>query len=319
MPRVPRATADHLALDRFQSSDLPPPPRRGRALRLVARLVLWTLIALGALRGFGPLPDSTGEGAAPTTTAQLPKGSRDGGSIAPQRSADQTAMAIASAFLRDYLTINDDRGAWAERLKPYLSRGLDLGTSVSVPAGTSQYVDYLQPVNERSVPGGLEVTVLAHLLESRAGTYREGGLLAFVIPLFRGSRGVAVSGLPRPAPLPIASGLTVRRAVLSPATARDVAAVARYAVTAMLERDRSDLAALGGGTPPEARPLPDGWRASAITAIQAVGPPEEPTAQVLVRAKPPTTEATYLIPIVVSLHSGPDGLLVRRVDAGGLP
>jgi hypothetical protein len=319
MSRVPRATADHLALDRFQSSDLPPPPRRGRALRLIARLVLWTLIALGALRGFGPLPGGTGEDTATTTTAQPAQESRDGGSIDPQHSTDQAAMATASAFLRDYLTINDDRGAWAGRLKRYLASGLDLGTSVSVPAGTSQYVDYVQPVNDRSVARGREVTVLAHLLESSAGTYRDGGLLAFVIPLFRGSRGLAVSGLPRPAPLPIASGLRVRRAVLSPAAARDVAAVARDAVTAMLNRDRSDLAALGGGTPPEARPLPDGWRASAIATIQAVGPPEEPTAQVLVRAKPPTTEATYLIPVVVSLRSGPDGLLVTRVDAGGLP
>jgi len=306
-------------MDRFQSSDLPPPPRCGRALRLVARLVLWMLIALGALRGFGPVPDNSGEDTAPTTTARLPQESRDGESIDPQRSTDQAATATASAFLRDYLTINDDRGAWAERLKPYLARGLDLGASVSVPAGTSQYVDYVQPVNERSVPGGLEVTVLAHLLESRAGAYREGGLLAFAIPLVRGSRGLAVSGLPRPAPLPIASGLTVRPAVLSPAAARGVAAVARYAVTAMLNRDRSDLAALGGGTPPEARPLPDGWRATAITTIQAVGPREEPTARVLVRAKPPTTEATYVIPVVVSLRSGPDGLFVRRVDAGGLP
>jgi hypothetical protein len=282
--------------------------------------MLWTLIALGALRGFGPLPDRAGDDrAATTTTAPVPPEPGDTGPDDLRRPIDPAATATASAFLRDYLTIGGDRGAWAKRLKPYLARGVDLGTSVSVPAGTSQYVDYVQPVGTRSVSGGLEVTVLAHLLESRAGAYQEGGLLAFVVPLIRGSRGLAVSGLPRPAPLPITSSLTVRRAALSPEATRDVAAVARRAVAALLNQDRADLAALGGGAPPEARPLPDGWHAAAITAIRAAGPLGEPTAQVLVRARHPTTQAAYLVPVVVSLHSGPDGLFVRRVDAGGMP
>jgi hypothetical protein len=319
MSRLPRATADHRALDRFQPSDLPPPPRRARALRLIARLGLWTLIALGALRGFGPMPSRPGDGRAVTTTGPTSLDARDAGPIDLRRATDQAATATASAFLRDYLTIDGDRGAWAERLKPYLARGLDLGASVSVPAGTSQYVDYAQPVGTHSLRGGLEVTVLAHLLESRAGAYREGGLLAFVVPLARASRGLAVSGLPRPAPLPIAPGLTVRRAVLSPEAARDVAVVARHAVAALLNQDHADLATLGGGTPPETRPLPEGWRAGAITTIQAAGPPEKPTAQVLVRARPPSTEAVYLIPVLVSLRSGSGGFFVRRVDAGGMP
>jgi hypothetical protein len=319
MSRVPRGTADHRVLDRFQPSDLPPPPRRGRILRLVARLALWTLIALGALRGFGPLPDRPGDDRSATTTAPVGPDSGHDGSTDPGPSSDEAATGTATAFLREYLTIDRDHSAWEERLKRYLARGLDLGTSVSVPAGTSQYVDYVQPVGTDSARGAVEVTVLAHLLESRAGAYREGGMLAFVVPLTRGSRGLAVSGLPRPAPLPIAPGLTVRQATLAPEAARGVAAVARRAVVALLSRNHADLVTLGGGTPPEARPLPEGWRAFGVTAVQAAGPPEEPTAQVLVRATPPTTATRYVIPVVVSLHSGPDGIFVRLVDAGGIP
>jgi|SRR6266542_744731 hypothetical protein len=319
MSRVPRGTADHRALDRFQPSDLPPPPQRGRILRLVARLVLWTLIALGALRGLGPLPDRPGDDRAATTTAPARPDSGHDGAVDLGLVSDQAATATATAFLREYLTIDRDHDAWVGRLKRYLTRGLDLGTSVSVSAGTSQYVDYVQPVGTRSVRGAVEVTVLAHLLESRAGAYREGGMLAFVVPLTRGNRGLAVSGLPRPVPLPIVSGLSVRRDVLPPQTARDVAAVARRAVVALLSRNRADLLALGGGARPEARPLPDGWRASEVTTVQAAGPPEEPTAQVLVRVAPPTTATRYVIPVVVSLRSGPDGIFVRLVDAGGRP
>lgn len=323
MSRVPpRATADHYALDRFQSFDPPPPPRGGRFLRLVARLVLWSLIALGALRGFGPLPDGHVDNQAATTTAPGDPDSPHAGSADPALTGDEAAMATATAFLRDYLTIGGDHGAWTERLERYLAKGLDLGASVSVPAGTSQYVDYVQPVAIHATAedvGGVEVTALAHLLESRSGAYQDGGMLAFIVPLTRGSHGLAVSGLPRPASLPIASDLSVRRAVLPPEMARDVAAVARHAVAALLNRDRADLAALGGGTPPAARPLPDGWRAVGITTVQASGPPDEPAAQVLLRARPPASGAEYVIPVVVSLRSQPDGLFVRRVDAGGTP
>ncbi len=285
----------------------------------MGRLVLWTLIALGALRGLGPLPDTPGADVPATTTAPAHPGSGHDGSIDPGIRNDQAATATATAFLREYLTINGDHGAWAKRVERYLTRGLDLGTSVSVPAGTSQYVDYVQPVGTHSAREIVEVTVLAHLLESRSGAYREGGILAFVVPLTRGSRGLAVSGLPRPAPLPIAAGLTVRRVVLSPQTARDVAAVARRAVAALLNHDRADLVALGGGTAPGTRSLPDGWRAAEITTISAAGPPAEPTAQVLVLASHATTGARYVIPVLVSLQSGPDGIFVRRVDAGGGP
>ena len=291
----------------------------------MARLVLWSLIALGALRGFGPLPDGPADNRAATTTTPGDPDSRQGGSADPALTSGEAAMAAATAFLRDYLTVGDDHGAWTERLERYLAKGLDLGTSVSVPAGASQYVDYVQPVATHAAAtaadgaGGVEVTVLAHLLESRSGAYQEGGMLAFVVPLTRGSHGLAVSGLPRPASLPIASDLAVRRAVLPPEAARDVEAVARRAVAALLNRDRADLAALGGGTPPAVRPLPAGWRAVGITTVQASGPPEEPTGQVLVRARPPTGGAEYVVPVVVSLRSQPDGLFVSRVDAGGTP
>jgi hypothetical protein len=286
-------------------------------LRLAARLVLWTLIALSALRGFGPLPDAPGQDGVGSPVPARPATAHDrAGDANPAR--DQAATATATAFLREYLTIDADHDAWTQRLKRYLVKGLDPGTSVLVPEGTSQYVDYVQPVSTDSARGAVEVTVLAHLLESRSGAYRDGGMLAFVVPLARGGRRLAVSGLPRPASLPIASGLAVRRAALSAETARAVAAVARRAVVALLRQDRADLTALGGGTSPQARPLPEGWRTAGITTVQAVGPPEEPSAQVLVRASPPTSGARYVIPIVVSLRSGPDGIFVRRVDAGGM-
>ncbi len=321
MSRAPRATTDQRALDRFQPSDLPPPPRRGRVLRLAARLVLWTLIALGALRGLGPLPNVPGQDGKAVTTipAQPEPGAGRGGSTDAGITSDQAATATATAFLREYLTIDEDRDAWSGRLERYLASGVDPGTSISVPAGTSQYVDYVQPVSTASARGAVEVTVLAHLLESRSGAYREGGTLAFIVPLTREPRGLAVSGLPRPTSLPMAAGLTVRRAGLAPERARAVTAVARRAVNALLRRDRADLVALGGGTSPQLRPLPDGWRTSGITTVQAAGPPEEPTAQVLVLASPATTGIRYVIPIVVSLRSGPDGILVERVDAGGVP
>ena len=318
MSRVPRGTADPHALGRFQPSDLAPPPRRGRILRLVARLVLWTLIALGALRGFGPLPDRSGDDRPRATTVPARPDPSRNPPIELGLANDQAATATATAFLREYLTIDEDRDAWSQRLRRYLTRGLDLGPSVLVPPGASQYVDYIQPVSTHSARGTLEVTVLAHLLESHAGAYRDGGMLAFAVPLIRGSRGLAVSGLPRPAPLPIAAGLTLRKPLLSPETARDIAAVARRAVTALLSRDRTDLTLLGGGTPPVARPLPDGWRTAGIAAVQAAGPPEEPTAQVLVRAIPPTTATRYVIPVTVSFRSSPDGIFVRLVDAGGI-
>jgi hypothetical protein len=317
MSRAPRESADRRALDRFQPSDPPPSPQRGRRLRLVARLALWALIALSALRGFGPLPDVPDPGGVTATTSGSPEVGHDGPGEAP--GGDLAATAAATAFLREYLTADEDHDAWTARLERYLAKGLELGATVSVPAGTSQYADYVQPVGARSVGGVVEVTVLAHLLESRSGAYRDGGLLAFVVPLTRGAGGLAVSGLPRPTSLPIATGLTVRRPVLAPEVARAVVAVARRAVVALLRRDHADLAALGGGTPPRTHPLPDGWRTGEITTVHAAGPPEEPTAEVLVLASPSTTRVSYVIPIMVSLRSEPGGLFVDRVDAGGAP
>src|SRR6266545_6157989 len=111
MSRVPRGTADHRALDRFQPSDLPPPPQRGRILRLVIRLVLWTLIALGALRGLGPLPNAPGQDEAAVTTipAQPEPGVGHDGPTDTGIASDQAATATATAFLREYLTVDEDR------------------------------------------------------------------------------------------------------------------------------------------------------------------------------------------------------------------
>jgi Conjugative transposon protein TcpC len=320
MPRAPRATESVHTLSQFQPPDPPPPPTRGRIPRLIGRLALWALIALAALRGFGPLPDRPRADSVATTAAPGRTEADHGSATDPGHASDQAATATATAFLREYLTIDGNHQAWAERLRRYLATGLDLDTSVSVPAGTSQYVDYVQPAGIHSTAGGaVQVTVLAHLLESRSGAYRDGGMLAFVVPLTAGGRGLTVSGLPRPAPVPITAGLTVRLPALPAAAARDVGVVARRAVVALLSRNHADLNALGGGTAPEVRELPDGWHATQPITVQTSGPPDEPTAQVLVQARPSTTGTRYVIPVLVSLRSGPDGIFVRRVDAGGRP
>jgi hypothetical protein len=86
---------------------------------------------------------------------------------------------------------------------------------VSVPAGVAQYADQVVPTGSSPVAGGMEVTVLAHVLQVRAGAYRDGGILAFVVPLaVRGGR-VAVAGRPRPTALPITCGSRRRVAASS--------------------------------------------------------------------------------------------------------
>jgi hypothetical protein len=279
----------------------PMPSGRSRLLRTLARIVLWSLVAVGALRGLMPSPvagpDATAAGASPE---------------------DRRAEAVAAAFMREYLTVGGDQAARAERLSRFTVAGVHLRGSVSVPAGVAQYADLVVAAGSSPVDGGIEVTVLAHVLQLRSGTYRDSGLLAFAVPLAVGREGVAVSGRPRPTVPPVASEPMLGRpraapAELSPAARRLV----RQAVIAFIATDAATLARLGGGRAPSTRPLPSGWRATSVGGAEVAGPSTGLTAHVPVRARPPTGQATYVVPVRVHLHAGPAGLTVRHIDGGG--
>ena len=279
----------------------PPHPRGSRLLRTLARVVLWSLIVVGALRGLLPAPQSS-----PATSATPPD--------------DHRAAAVAAAFLREYLTVGDDRTARAERLGRLTAAGADLGRSVSVPRGEAQYVDLVMPAGSRPVADGIEVTVLAHVLQLRSGAYRDGGMLAFVVPLTVRREGVAVIGGPRPVSVPVAPGLALPRPPAVPPEVAPVAVrMARQAVAAAIAGDGQALARLGGGRRPSTLPLPSGWRVTDVGDAEVTGPPRAPAVLVPVRARPPVGRASYLVPVRVQLTVGPRGLTVRRVDLGGSP
>jgi Conjugative transposon protein TcpC len=279
-----------------------PAPSNGAAsavLRVLARVVLWTLVAVGALRGLLPLGPEAGR---PAVVTAAPAGQ---------------ASAVAAAFLREYLTVAGDAAGRAERLGRFTAAGVELDGSVSLPAGVTQYADQVVASEVRPVDGGVEVTVLAHVLQLRSGGYRDGGTLAFVVPLVTGAGGLAVRGVPRPTGPPVAAGRLVGRpqavsATLAPVVAR----AARQAVAAMARRDVAALVRLGGGVSPEVRPLPVGWRAVGVGAAEVAGPVAALSARVALRARAPAG-AVYLVPVLVRLEAGPRGVLVRRVDAGG--
>jgi hypothetical protein len=286
----------------------PPPPggrRGGKALRILARVVLWSLIGVGALRGLVPVPGS------------------DPDPVPAAPSDDRHAEAVAAAFMREYLTVGADaagtgRAARAERLGRFAAAGVDLRRSVSLPAGVAQYVDHVVASGRRPVDAGLEVTVLAHVLQIRSGGYHDGGTLAFVVPMVVGRGGVAVGGRPRPATPPVASGSPIGQP--RPAPAELVAAgkrVARQAVIAVVASDSAALARLGGGRPPSIRALPSGWRAVGVGVAEVSGPAERLIAQVSIQARPPLGPASYSVPVRVHLLAGRQGLTVRQIDAGG--
>jgi hypothetical protein len=284
---------------------IPPPPPGGgvapAALRVLARLVLWVLVAVGALRGLLPLGPGDGRPAAPTTAT-----------------AGQ-ASAVAAAFLREYLTVGGEVVGRAERLGRFTAAGVELDGSVSLPPGVAQYADQVVASEVRPADGGVEVTVVAHVLLLRSGGYRDAGTLAFVVPLAGGAEGLAVRGAPRPTGLPVAAGRPVGRAQAVPVSLAPAATrAARQAVVAVVGRDAAALARLGGGVPPEVRPLPVGWRAVGVGTAEVAGPVAALTARVVLRARAPAG-ATYLVPVQVRLEAGPRGVLVRRVDAGGTP
>jgi hypothetical protein len=225
---------------------------------------------------------------------------------------------VATAFLRDYLTAGDDPAARDRRLSRFAAAGADLRGSVSVPAGVDQYVDHVVAAGSRSVAGGIEVTVLAHVLQVRSGAYRDGGTLAFVVPIVVLPRGVAVRGRPRPTTVPIASGAALPHPPPTPtARSRPAGRLARQAVDAFVAGDGTRLALLGGGRRPSTRPLPAGWHAIGVGDAEVTETSGAPVAQVAVRVRPPSGQVSYVIPVRVDLATGPSGLTVRRIDADG--
>jgi hypothetical protein len=326
-PDAPTSAA--VAFPELRGVPEPAPPahsRGSRLLRTVARVVLWSLVAVGALRGLLPATDDLAPWAA------APQEGRQAATTAGGSHDDRRAAAVAVAFLREYLTVGEDQAGRAERLRRYGVAGADLRGSVAIPAGVSQYADLLVAAGGRSIADGVEITVLAHVLQLRSGTYRDGGTLAFVVPLVVRQEGIAVRGRPRPTSLPVGSGLSISRprtapARLSPAAGR----LARQAVVAFVNGDRATLAHLGGGRLPATRPLPSGWRTLSIGTAEVAGPPATLAATseasspgavasiVPVRVRPPTGPAGYLMPVLVHLGTSPRGLTVRRIDAGGSP
>jgi hypothetical protein len=280
-------------------------PRGSRLLRMAARIVLWSLIAVGAFRGVVPAVEPAAP-AAPASTSSA--GAPD----------DRRAAAVATAFLREYLTVGDDRAARAERLDRFTAAGVDLRRSVSLPSGVAQYADLVVAAGGRSVAGGTEVTVLAHVLQVRSGAYRDGGTLAFVVPLAVRREGIVVRGGPRPRPLPVASGISVPRLRAVPAKLSQAAGrAARLAVVALVAGDTATLARLGGGRQPSIRPLPSGWQVLSVGTGEVTGRSGALTAEVPVRARPPAGQARYLVPVRVGLEAGPRGFAVHEIDAGG--
>ena len=290
------------------TSEPAPPVRRrgGGLLRTVARVVLWSLIAVGALRGVMPAPEHP----APTDPASASAASAD--------PPDGRATAVATAFLREYLTVGDDQAARAERLDRFTAAGVDLRRSVSLPAGVAQYADLVVAAGDRPVAGGIEVTVLAHVLQVRSDAYQDGGTLAFVVPLTVRQEGITVGGRPRPIALPVASGTSILRPRAAPADLSQAAGrVARQAVVAFVAGDRATLTRLGRGREPPTRPLPTGWRVLDVGTVEVTGPPGALTAQVTVRARPAGGQARYLVPVQVRLEAGPQGFAILEIDAGG--
>jgi hypothetical protein len=304
-PSSPAATGAGVLFPELADTTEPAPPvrsRGSRVVRMVARVVLWGLIAAGAAgaaRGLLPTSDRPGPGPA----ADPP---------------DRRGEAVAAAFLREYLTVGDDPAARARRLGQFTVAGAGLRGSASVPAGVDQYVDHVVAAGSRPVAGGFEVTVLAHVLQVRSGAYRDGGTLAFVVPVAVLPRGVAVRGRPRPTALPIASGGALPAPRAAPtARSRPAGRLAHQAVDAFVAGDRTRLARLGGGRHPSTRGLPAGWHAIGVGDAEVTEAPGALVAEVAVRVRPPTGQVSYVIPVRVDLAAGPKGLAVRRIDAGG--
>jgi hypothetical protein len=228
------------------------------------------------------------------------------------------AEAVAAAFLREYLTVGEDQAA--QRLGDLTARGVDLRRSVAVPAGVTQYADLVVPAGSRSVASGVEVTVVAHVLQTRSEGYRDGGMLAFVVPLAVRREGIGVTGRPRPTAVPVGPRLSLPRPPAAPPSmSKLVARVAHQAVVALVTGDQAALTRLGGGRPPPARQLPLGWRVVSVGPAEVTGPAGALAAEVSVRARPPTGPVSYSLPVQVQLRADARGITVRRIDGGGSP
>src|SRR6266508_1692288 len=274
---APPLTSSPDALRTSDPDSSPPLPPPGRPVRIVARVVLWALIGIAALHGVLPTPaapEGSGPSNAPVRSSPDPQSSGS-----PDSTEGQIGMATAATFLREYLTVDGRRAERPGRVERYLARGVDLDDGVVPDRGISQSTDLVLPAGVQATKGGMEVTVLAHLLRIHDGPAQDGGTVAFVVPLVGGPKGIAVGGIPRPVALPIDPGLTA----------------------------------------PAVRPFPDGWRPVGITSIRPAGPPETPTAQVLVRARPAVPGVEYLLPVRVFFRPGAGTPTVREVDAGGAP
>jgi hypothetical protein len=297
------------------ASSEPAPPARPRGARLLkglARVLLWSLITVGAFRGL--IPDRAG----PTSAGSPATGSSS--TLLAEAPEQHQAVAVAAAFLREYLTVGEDRAARAQRLGRLTVRSVDLRRSVSVPTGAAQYTDLVVPAGSRPVAGGVEVTVVAHVLQVRSDGYRDGGTLAFVVPLAVRREGMGVAGRPRPTTVPFGSRLSLPRPPALPSSISQLARrVAHQAVVALVTSDKGALARLGGGRAPSTRPLPSGWRAVSIGPAEVTGPAGAPAAQVPVRARPPTGPVSYSLPVRVQLKAGPQGVTVQQIDGGGSP
>jgi hypothetical protein len=308
----------------------PAQPRRARLLKVLARVLLWSLITVGAVRGL--MPASGGE--SPTSSARagsasaVPAGSAPGGpapvgatpAVPAEPQGQHLAGAVAATFLREYLTVGEDRAARAKRLSQLTARGVDLRQSVSLPAGVTQYADLVVVAGDRAVPGGIEVTVLAHVLQVRSDAYGDGGTLAFVVPLAVRREGIAVAGKPRPTTVPVDFRAALPRPPAIPTSLSQLAGrVAHQAVVAFIAKDTATLGRLGGGRGPSIRPLPAGWRAVSVGPATVTGPTGELTAEVPVRARPPAGPASYSLPVRVRLKAGPQAVTVRQIDGGGSP
>lgn len=295
------------------TSEPAPPahPRGSRLLRILARTVLWSMIAVGAVRGVMPAPERPVPAAAAPTAVAWTSGGSPG---------DRRAAAVAAAFLREYLTVGGDQAGRAQRLEQFTAAGLDLRRSVSLPAGVAQYADLVVAAGSRPVAGGVEATVLAHVLQVRSGAYRDGGTLAFVVPLAVRRQGVAVSGRPRPIPLPVASALPLPRPQAAPAElSRAAGRLARQAVAALVAGDTATVTRLGAGRLPSTHPIPSGWRVVSVGTAEVAGPPGALSAQVPVRVRPPAGAGSYVLSVHVRLEAGAGGLTIRQIDAGGPP
>lgn len=349
------APAGVLFPELLQAPEPAPPlrPRGARLLRVLVRILLWSLITVGAVRGLLPAPTAPAPSRSPTAGPAPP--ALAGPPCHPQ------AEAVAAAFVREYLTVGQDRTARAKRLRQLTARGVDLRQSVAVPADVAQYADLVVAAGGRSVAGGIEVTVVAHVLQVRADLYSDGGTLAFVVPLAVRGEEVAVVGRPRPTTVPVASQLSLPDPpAVAPSQSRAAERAAHQAVVAFVTGDEAELTRLGGGRAPSTRPFPSGWRVVSIgpgevtgaggarlaplagpgaalpaeaggsTEIvpEATGGTRVPTeatggtgvvAEVTVRARPPVGPASYSLPVRVELETGPQGIAVRHIDGGESP